>query len=144
MRQERFCVLCIDDDPQILEALEFVLVSELGVELKLASTLKSAEEKIVNAEIGFITLDIMISGYVLSPGREISHGGLALLHNIRNGVYGADRSDIPVAVVSGRISEADKRFIGKFTNGKTWSILKPLSTDELVEVVQEIIGADNA
>lgn len=110
----------IDDEPELRSLLSRLLQAE-GYEIERAATGAEAMESLANQRPDLIILDVMLDG----------ENGFDLLAAIRR------TSDVPVILLSGRDSEAD-RVLGLRLGADDY-VVKPFSADELAARVAAIL-----
>jgi len=119
-----YSVLVVDDEPNIVESLEF-LMRKAGFEVRVAKDGEAALDAVANHKPDLILLDVMI------PKRD----GYEVCQQIRaNGAW--DDVRIIMLTAKGREAEREKGM----ELGADEYITKPFSTRELVERVKQLAG----
>ena len=119
----KFKVLLIDDEQQYAGVIRDALV-KLGLEVIVAFNVTEALEHLHHVTPNLILLDVMM------PGVD----GLSLLRWLRTH---SERKDIPIHVVSAKVSESDrKKAIEAGANG---FLAKPFSIRDLRDLVSEYL-----
>jgi len=117
-------VLIVDDDPNLIKALGFVLRKE-GYEFDTAADGEEALAKVREVEPGVILLDIMMpqkSGYDVCAEVKST----------------PDLKDISVVILSAKSQEADRE--RGIAAGADEYITKPFSPQSVVDKVKKILG----
>ena len=117
-------VLLIEDEPNIIEAISFILTRD-GWEVKTHSNGHDAMEAVRGREVDLIILDVML------PGRS----GFDILKDIR---ADADLAETPVLMLTARGQDKDRdmaerlganRFMTKpFSNADVWDTVRSMVT----------------
>lgn len=117
-------VLLIEDEPNIIEAVSFIL-SRDGWEVKTHSNGHDAIEAVRHRAPDLIVLDVML------PGRS----GFEILQEIR---ADSAMSDLPVLMLTARGQEKDRDMAGRI--GASRFMTKPFSNSELLSAVRELVA----
>jgi DNA-binding response OmpR family regulator len=117
-------VLIVDDDPNLIKSLGFVLQRE-GYDFDTAMDGEEALAKVRELEPGVILLDIMMP---LKNGYEVCE-------EVKNS---PDWSDIHVVILSAKSQEADKK--RGLAAGADEFITKPFSPQTIVAKVKQLLG----
>ena len=117
-------VLLIEDEPNIIEAIRFIL-SRDGWRVDTHSDGKSAQEAVLARNPDLVILDVML------PNRS----GYDILHDLR-----ADQatSELPVLMLTARGQKKDRELAEKL--GVSKFMTKPFSNGEILETVRELVG----
>mgnify|MGYP001085035586 CR=1 FL=1 len=117
-------VLLIEDEPNIIEAVSFILTRD-GWDVKTHSNGHDAIDAVHNRTPDLIILDVML------PGRS----GFEILQDIR-----ADQTlaDMPVLMLTARGQEKDREMAQRY--GASRYMTKPFSNAELLANVRELIA----
>ncbi len=116
-------VLIVDDEPNILTAIQFLL-SQKGYRIEKATNGREALEKIAMVKPRIVILDVMM------PEMD----GFQVARRIRQ-----DESldDVRIIFLTARGTQED-RFRGYETGGEIY-LTKPFDNDELVGTVQDVL-----
>ena len=117
-------VLLIEDEPNIIEAIRFIL-SRDGWRVDTHSDGKTALETIRSRAPDVVILDVML------PNRS----GYDILHDVRED---GDLSGLPVLLLTARGQKKDRELAKKL--GATRFMTKPFSNNEILETVRELAG----
>jgi DNA-binding response OmpR family regulator len=117
-------VLLIEDEPNIIEAISFIL-SRDGWTVHTHSDGASAAQRVRSLPPELVILDVML------PGRS----GFDILQDLR-----ADPATavIPVMMLTARSQSRDRDLAMRL--GATRFLAKPFSNAEVVEAVRELVG----
>ena len=117
-------VLLIEDEPNIIEAIRFIL-SRDGWRVDTHSDGKTALEAIQTRAPDLVILDVML------PNRS----GYDILNDLR----GADDTrDVPVLMLTARGQKKDRDLAEKL--GASKFMTKPFSNEEILDTVRELVG----
>ena len=117
-------VLLIEDEPNIIEAIRFIL-SRDGWRVDTHSDGKSAIEAVRERAPDLIILDVML------PNRS----GYDILNDLR----GAEEThDVPVLMLTARGQTKDRELAERL--GASRFMTKPFSNREILETVRELVG----
>ncbi len=117
-------VLLIEDEPNIIEAIRFIL-SRDGWRVDTHSDGKSAVEAVRERSPDLIILDVML------PNRS----GYDILNDLR----GAEEThDVPVLMLTARGQKKDRELAERL--GASRFMTKPFSNREILETVRELAG----
>ena len=117
-------VLLIEDEPNIIEAIRFIL-SRDGWRVDTHSDGKTALEAIQTRAPDLVILDVML------PNRS----GYDILNDLR----GADDTrDVPVLMLTARGQKKDRDLAEKL--GASKFMTKPFSNGEILDTVRELVG----
>lgn len=117
-------VLLIEDEPNIIEAVSFIL-SRAGLDVKTHSNGHDAVDAVRARDPDLVILDIML------PGKN----GFDILQDIR---ADADLADLPVLMLTARGQEKDRELAKRF--GASRFMTKPFSNAEVLEVVRDMVA----
>ncbi|GGE45757.1 response regulator transcription factor [Actibacterium pelagium] len=117
-------VLLIEDEPNIIEAIRFIL-SRDGWVVHTHSDGTTAFEKITEKQPDVIILDVML------PGRS----GFDILHDVRSV---SERPDIPVLMLTAKGQSKDRARAEELGVSKFMS--KPFSNTDVLAAVRELAG----
>lgn len=135
--------LCIDGDEILLDFMSIHFKKRDwpdGIDIFNASSFADAEILVKDGNFDLITTSLYLPiGDYRNP--EVKYGGLNLLRNIRSGVYGKDKVDIPVIVLSGAAKLDD--IMAKTTSPpeNTWHMKKPYSIRELMKLLNTALDS---
>lgn len=118
-------VLLIEDEPNIIEAVSFIL-SRAGLEVKTHANGHDALEAVRARAPDLVILDVML------PGRS----GFDILRDIR---ADAELADLPVLMLTARGQEKDRELAARF--GVSRFMTKPFSNAEVLEVVRDMVAS---
>ncbi|KQI69799.1 chemotaxis protein CheY [Loktanella sp. 3ANDIMAR09] len=118
-------VLLIEDEPNIIEALSFIL-SRAGYTVHTHEDGTTAMDKIRNQRPDMILLDVML------PGRS----GFDILRDLR---ADPSTSDLPVMMLTARGQAKDRALAEAL--GADQFMTKPFANDEVCAQVRAMIGA---
>ncbi|PYC46725.1 two-component system response regulator [Litorivita pollutaquae] len=116
-------VLLIEDEPNIIEAISFLLNRD-GWRVDTHSNGIDAVEVVQAKSPDLVVLDVML------PGKS----GYDILRELREG---AATSDLPVLVLTARGQSRDREMAERF--GASRFMTKPFSNAEVLEVVRELV-----
>ena len=122
--QNQTKILLVDDEPNILIAIEFLLTKE-GYIIQKAFDGQQAIEKVESFHPNIIILDVMM------PGLD----GFEVARRVRH-MDGND--DIKIIFLTAKGTTQDK-MKGYSTGGKYY-LIKPFDNDELVDLVKELVA----
>lgn len=117
-------VLLIEDEPNIIEAIRFIL-SRDGWRVDTHSDGKTALEVIQNRAPDLVILDVML------PNRS----GYDILNDLR---AAEDTRDVPVLMLTARGQNKDRELAEKL--GVSRFMTKPFSNGEILDTVRELVG----
>ncbi len=117
-------VLLIEDEPNIIEAISFIL-SRDGWTVHTHSDGASAAQRVRSLPPELVILDVML------PGRS----GFDILQDLRSDPRTAA---IPVMMLTARSQSRDRDLAMRL--GATRFLAKPFSNAEVVEAVRELVG----
>ncbi len=117
-------VLLIEDEPNIIEAIRFIL-SRDGWRVDTHSDGKSALEAIHARTPDLIILDVML------PNRS----GYDILNDLR---AASETRDLPVLMLTARGQKKDRQLAEKL--GASRFMTKPFSNGEILDTVRELVG----
>ena len=120
-------ILIVDDEAPIRTLLEASLKSN-GYEVSSAADGKEGLQKALQEKPDLVILDIMMSGL---DGGEV---GSALKEN-------SQTEDIPIIFLTGLKSEEEAR---ESENSSNPILAKPVSTDKLIQKIEELLAAKNS
>lgn len=117
-------VLLIEDEPNIIEAIRFIL-SRAGWRVDTHSDGKTALEAVQTRSPDLVILDVML------PNRS----GYDVLNDIR-----ADDAirEVPVLMLTARGQKKDRELAEKL--GASKFMTKPFSNGEMLDTVRELVG----
>ena len=115
-------VLLVEDEPNIIEAVGFILARD-GWAVATHANGETALDEIRRVRPDVLVLDVML------PGRS----GYDVLQDLR---ADCDLAGLPVLMLTARGQEKDRVLAQKL--GATRFMTKPFSNDDLLEVVREI------
>lgn len=115
-------VLLIEDEPNIIEAIKFILSRE-GWEVSSHSDGASALEAIARAEPDAIVLDVML------PNRS----GFDILRDLR---ARPETENLPVLMLTAKGQKRDRELAESF--GVTHFMTKPFSNQDVLERMREL------
>ena len=115
-------VLLIEDEPNIIEAIRFIL-SRDGWVVHTHSDGTTAFDKIAEKQPDVIILDVML------PGRS----GFDILHDVRSV---SDRPDVPVLMLTAKGQSKDRTRAEELGVSKFMS--KPFSNTDVLAAVREL------
>ena len=118
-------VLLIEDEPNIIEAIRFIL-SRDGWRVDTHSDGSTAMEAIRSRSPDLIVLDVML------PNRS----GYEILNELR---ADPDLGELPVLMLTARGQKKDRELAEKL--GASKFMTKPFSNGEVLETVRELVGA---
>ncbi|MDX8347778.1 response regulator [Cognatiyoonia sp. IB215446] len=118
-------VLLIEDEPNIIEAISFIL-SRDGWTVHTHEDGETAMEKIASMPPDMIILDVML------PGRS----GFDILRDLRSN---SASKDIPVMMLTARGQEKDRDLARRL--GANHFLTKPFSNADVRDHVRSLIGA---
>ncbi|MEY1555898.1 response regulator transcription factor [Yoonia sp. R2331] len=118
-------VLLIEDEPNIIEAISFIL-SRDGFTVHTHEDGTTAMEKLVRQTPDMIILDVML------PGRS----GYDILRDVR---ATAETKDLPVMMLTARGQTKDRELAERL--GATLFLTKPFSNAEVLSHVRHLIGS---
>ena len=117
-------VLLIEDEPNIIEAIRFIL-SRDGWRVDTHSDGQTAVEAIRARAPDLIILDVML------PNRS----GYDILHDLRED---PDTSELPVLMLTARGQKKDRELAERL--GASRFMTKPFSNGEILSTVRELAG----
>jgi DNA-binding response OmpR family regulator len=117
-------VLVVDDEPNILLSLEFLL-RQVGYDVRVARDGDAALEAVAQFRPGLVLLDVMM------PKRD----GFDVCRAIRSN---PDWQDVRVIMLTARGREVERE--KSLTLGADGIVSKPFSTRDVVEKVRGILG----
>lgn len=117
-------VLLIEDEPNIIEAIRFIL-SRDGYRVDTHSDGSTALEAIRARSPDVVILDVML------PNRS----GYDILHDLRGD---ADMGGLPVLMLTARGQKKDRELAEKL--GATRFMTKPFANNEILAAVRELAG----
>lgn len=118
-------VLLVEDEPNIVEAIRFVL-SRAGFAVDTHSDGRSAFDAVKDRAPDVVILDVML------PGRS----GYDILQDLR---AEAQTSDVPVLMLTARGQRKDEEMAARF--GASKFMTKPFANAELLDAVRALAGA---
>lgn len=118
-------VLLIEDEPNIIEAMSFIL-SRDGWTVHTHEDGETAMEKLRGFPPDLVILDVML------PGRS----GFDILRDLRADVA---TKEIPVVMLTARGQEKDREMAARL--GATHFMTKPFSNTEVRDVVRDLMEA---
>ncbi len=121
--RNRTKVLLVDDEPNIIVALEFLVQSE-GYQVFTAYDGKEALQKTDLQQPDIIVLDVMMPGM---DGFEVAR------HVRANPAY----QDTRIIFLTARGTQED-RFRG-YSSGGEFYLAKPFDNDELINIINEVV-----
>lgn len=116
-------ILLVDDEPNILLAIEFLLKKE-GYTIKKAFDGQQALEKVLSFHPDIVVLDVMM------PGLD----GFEVARRIRNM---PDCENVRIIFLTAKGTKEDK--LKGYGSGGEFYLTKPFDNDELVRVVNEVV-----
>lgn len=117
-------VLLIEDEPNIIEAISYIL-SRDGWTVHTHSDGVSAADRVREGNPDLVILDVML------PGRS----GFDILRELREG---SETGDLPVLMLTARGQQKDRELAE--TLGATRFMTKPFSNSEMLETVRALAG----
>jgi DNA-binding response OmpR family regulator len=117
-------VLLIEDEPNIIEAIRFILARD-GWRVDTHSDGRTALDVIRSRTPDVVILDVML------PNRS----GYDILHDLRGDVA---LSALPVLLLTARGQKKDRELAEKL--GATRYMTKPFANKEILETVRELAG----
>ncbi len=117
-------VLLVEDEPNIMEAIRFLLLRD-GFHVDTHSDGKSACDMIRTKKPDIVILDVML------PGRS----GYDILHDLRQG---PDTAELPVLMLTARGHRKDRELAERY--GASRFMTKPFSNSEMLDAVRELAG----
>jgi DNA-binding response OmpR family regulator len=118
-------VLLIEDEPNIIEAISFIL-SRDGWTVHTHADGVTAADRVRSVPPDLVILDMML------PGRS----GLDILRDLRGH---ADTADLPVMMLTARGQARDREMA--MSAGATHYMTKPFSNAEMLASVRNLMGA---
>jgi DNA-binding response OmpR family regulator len=118
-------VLVIEDEPNIIEAISFIL-SRDGWEVETHDSGANAAEVIAAARPDLVILDVML------PGRS----GYEILKDLRSTEATAS---LPVLMLTAKGQKKDREMAERF--GASRFMTKPFSNREVLGAVREMVGS---
>ncbi|WP_298358540.1 response regulator [uncultured Litoreibacter sp.] len=115
-------VLLIEDEPNIIEAISFLLERD-GWTVRLHTQGEGAVEAVKTADPDVVVLDVML------PGRS----GFDILRELRQG---AARADLPVLMLTARGQTKDRELAESY--GVSCFMTKPFSNAEMLQTVRDL------
>ena len=122
--QNQTKILLVDDEPNILVAIEFLLTKE-GYQIEKAFDGQQAIEKVESFHPNIIILDVMM------PGLD----GFEVARRVRH-MDGND--DIKIIFLTAKGTTQDK--MKGYSTGGEYYLIKPFDNDELVNLVKELVA----
>ena len=122
--QNQTKILLVDDEPNILVAIEFQLTKE-GYQIQKAFDGQQAIEKVESFHPNIIILDVMM------PGLD----GFEVARRVRH-MDGND--DIKIIFLTAKGTTQDK--MKGYSTGGEYYLIKPFDNDELVDLVKELVA----
>ena len=122
--QNQTKILLVDDEPNILVAIEFLLTKE-GYQIQKAFDGQQAIEKVESFHPNIIILDVMM------PGLD----GFEVARRVRH-MDGND--DIKIIFLTAKGTTQDK--MKGYSTGGEYYLIKPFDNDELVNLVKELVA----
>jgi DNA-binding response OmpR family regulator len=116
-------ILLVDDEPNILLAIEFLLKKE-GYTIQKAFNGQQALDKVVSFRPHIIVLDVMMPEF----------DGFEVARRVRNM---PDFEDVRIIFLTAKGTETDK--MKGYTSGGEVYLIKPFDNDELVQVINEVV-----
>ena len=117
-------VLLIEDEPNIIEAIRFIL-SRDGWRVDTHSDGETAVEAVRARRPDLVVLDVML------PNRS----GYDILHDLRGD---AEFRELPVLMLTARGQKKDRELAEKL--GASRFMTKPFSNNEVLETVRQLVG----
>ena len=117
-------VLLIEDEPNIIEAISFIL-SRDGWKVDTHSNGQTAMEAVRKKRPDLIILDVMLPGM----------SGYDILRGLREG---DETADIPVLMLTARGQTKDREMAEKI--GANRFMTKPFSNAEMLDAVRALVG----
>ena len=115
-------VLLIEDEPNIIEAISFLLERD-GWTVRLHTEGEGAVEAVAAASPDVVVLDVML------PGRS----GFDILKELRQG---AARADLPVLMLTARGQTKDRELAHSY--GVSCFMTKPFSNARMLQTVRDL------
>jgi len=115
-------VLLIEDEPNIIEAISFLLERD-GWTVRLHTKGEGAVEAVTAAAPDVVVLDVML------PGRS----GFDILKELRQG---AARADLPVLMLTARGQTKDRELAHSY--GVSCYMTKPFSNAQMLQTVRDL------
>ena len=122
--QNQTKILLVDDEPNILVAIDFLLTKE-GYQIQKAFDGQQAIEKVESFHPNIIILDVMM------PGLD----GFEVARRVRH-MDGND--DIKIIFLTAKGTTQDK--MKGYSTGGEYYLIKPFDNDELVDLVKELVA----
>lgn len=116
-------ILLVDDEPNILVAIEFLLKKE-GYIVQKAFDGQQAIERVDSFRPDIVILDVMMPGF----------DGFEVARRIRN-IEGNE--DTRIIFLTARGTQADK--VKGYSTGGEYYITKPFDNEELIGIVNELV-----
>jgi DNA-binding response OmpR family regulator len=116
-------ILLVDDEPNILLAIEFLLKKE-GYIIQKAFDGQQALDAVVSFRPDIVVLDVMMPEF----------DGFEVARRIRNM---PDIEDVRIIFLTAKGTETDKT-TGYVSGGEVY-LIKPFDNDELVSVINEVV-----
>lgn len=117
-------VLLIEDEPNIVEAISFVLERD-GWTVRIHSDGATATEAVARTNPDVVILDVML------PGRS----GFDILKELRNT---NETTDLPILMLTARGQTKDRELAESYRVSQFMT--KPFSNSELLDVVRSLAG----
>ncbi len=117
-------ILLIEDEPNIIEAVGFIL-SRAGLEVKTHANGNDALEAVRAHAPDLVILDVML------PGRN----GFDILQDIR---ADADLAGLPVLLLTARGQERDRELAARY--GASRFMTKPFSNADVLAAVRDMVA----
>lgn len=118
-------VLVVEDEPNIVEAISFIL-SRDGWDVATHANGETAADAVRGAGPDVLILDVML------PGRS----GFEILQELRGE---ATTADLPVLMLTARGQKKDRELADRL--GVTRFMTKPFANAELLDAVKQLVGA---
>ncbi len=116
-------ILIVDDEPNILIAIEFLLVKE-GYSVQKAFDGHQAMQKVDSFRPDIVILDVMMPGF----------NGFEVARRIRN-IEGNE--DVRIIFLTARGTQEDK--MTGYSTGGEYYLTKPFDNEELIGIVNELV-----
>lgn len=123
MKQTTTRILIVDDEPNIVIAIEFLLKRE-GHDVETAYNGAEALEKAGRFQPDLLILDVMM------PGMD----GFEVARHIREN---PDLDEVKIVFLTAKGTQRDKAT--GYASGAEYYLVKPFDNDELVQTITEII-----
>lgn len=116
-------VLLVDDEPNILIALEFILKKQ-GLEIRKATDGEMALQLINDFQPSIIVLDVMM------PGMD----GFEVAKKIRSN---PNNDDIRIIFLTAKGTQKDR--MNGYATGGEFYLTKPFENEELINIINEVV-----